>query len=203
MVLAGSGAGRGSGIVSSDMPTSRRTCRRKDVAHRRRAVDTARITVRAFDHALRARWHVACSPPDTTPRAAGAHEGRPMTTSRTLRLALVFTIASALGGCAAERRQDARVTGKRLVAAGFTVEGPNSPESAERLRVLPALTIVPQREDGTTVIGLPTRTSATASTSATRTPTWNTSASGRSRKTLIFLHRAVGAISAAPTEGGT
>ena len=70
---------------------------------------------------------------------------------RTVSLIAIGLLLCALGGCAAARRHDARLTGELLVAAGFTADPSDEPESAERLRVLPALTMVTAQKDDATV----------------------------------------------------
>jgi len=75
-----------------------------------------------------------------------------MTTSRTLRLALVLTMASALGGCAAVRRHQASSTEDLLAAAGFTPQPADTPQRRERLQALPPLQLVSQpKGEGKTV----------------------------------------------------
>ena len=67
------------------------------------------------------------------------------------RLLLLLTTAIAVGGCAATRRHDARLTGDLLVAAGFKAKPADSPQRAQNLRAMPPLKMLSQSKDGHTV----------------------------------------------------
>ena len=56
-----------------------------------------------------------------------------------------------MGGCAATRRHDARLTGDLLVAAGFKAKPADSPQRAQNLRAMPPLKILSQSKNGHTV----------------------------------------------------
>ena len=67
------------------------------------------------------------------------------------RILLALTTAIAVGGCAATRRHDARLTGDLLVAAGFKAKPADSPQRAQNLRAMPPLKILSQSKNGHTV----------------------------------------------------
>ena len=67
------------------------------------------------------------------------------------RILLVLTTAIAVGGCAATRRHDARLTGDLLVVAGFKAKPADSPQRAQNLRAMPPLKMLSQSKDGHTV----------------------------------------------------
>ena len=67
------------------------------------------------------------------------------------RILLVLTTAIAVGGCATNRRHEARLTGDLLVAAGFKAKPADSPQRAQNLRAMPPLKMLSQSKDGHTV----------------------------------------------------
>ena len=67
------------------------------------------------------------------------------------RLVLVLATAISVGGCAANRRHEARLTGDLLVAAGFKTKQADSPERAQKLRAMPPLKLLSQSKDGQTL----------------------------------------------------